>query len=315
MDWVAKGIAKRFDDIEAVSDLKFSLKKGSVIALLGRNGAGKSTTIRILASLIKADTGSFTFEGVDLLKETRRLRSLMGYVSQELALDKALTATEFMKFQAGIYHLKWKTVADQAIELLRAVNLFDDKDRRVQGYSGGMKRRLDLAAAMLNKPKLLILDEPTTGLDVEGREQIWQLIHQYRADGGSVILASHDFREVEELANEVLIMNKGVTAVQGPLENLQRDLGDYVVKAKLDDSSTNDHHQQIQSVLTDLDGLNRVMEIEDGTHFTLRSSASLHQTQDMVASAFDRKELKLMSMSMQIPILEDVYRFAVGGSL
>ena len=150
MSWKVEQLIKRYEDRCVVDQLHFDLEQGQCLALLGRNGAGKSTTIRMLTSLLQSDQGAFLYEGVNLFGQTKRLRQLVGYVSQELALDKTLTAVEFMKFHAGLYHLRWREVRERAAQLLDAVSLSAVINDRIQTYSGGMKRRLDLAAALLN---------------------------------------------------------------------------------------------------------------------------------------------------------------------
>lgn len=315
MEWIVEDLRKQFGDVQAVAGLSFRLASGSTMALLGRNGAGKSTSIRLLASLIKPDSGRFVFDGVDLLQDTHRLRAEIGYVSQELALDKTLTGLEFMKFQAGIYHLRWSQVAERADELLRAVDLSTVQQRQILTYSGGMKRRLDLAAALLNRPRLLILDEPTTGLDVEGREQVWTLIREFTGAGGSIILASHDFREVAELADQVLIMERGSTACQGELAELKQGLGHLVAQVKLAEFMTDALHQRVKRVLEGWDRVGKILETDEATLFTLITTEPLQQAQDAVAQRFAGQDVALNSLLVQAPSLEDVYRFAVGGQL
>ena len=223
---------KSFGDVHALRSLSFHLDSGKSVALLGPNGAGKSTAVKILVSLVKPDAGTYLWKDENLFAKPARIRDLVGYVSQELAMDKILTGAEFMRFCAGLLHLDWKVHRQRAHEILKLMGLEEAKTRKVGDYSGGMKRRLDLAAALLHDPKVLVLDEPTTGLDIEAKEQIWALVSNFVRNGGALILASHDFREVAELADEVLILQKGEVVRQGEPEALKQRLGAYIIRIK-----------------------------------------------------------------------------------
>ncbi len=304
-------LRKSYKDVHALKALDFDLPEGGAIALLGPNGAGKSTAVKILTTLVVPDEGRFLYDGRDLFSAPAEIRRLVGYVSQEMAMDKQLTGVEFMRFCAGILHLPWKQHGQRALALLEQMGLGEAGSRLVGTYSGGMKRRLDLACALLHDPKVLILDEPTSGLDLEAREKIWELIRAFMAKGGALILASHDFREVDELAREILILAKGEVIARGTPEGLRAELGRFFVRVKtrayMDEAA-------IAAVALALAGLAELQPCADEAHaaFIYRGQASMHDLQNRIHGALGLAGLPVFSLFVQQPDLEDVYRFATG---
>lgn len=306
-------LQKRYKDVEALSGLSFSLAPGKALALLGPNGAGKSTAIKILTTLVRPDAGKITWAGRDLRNDPAALRDLVGYVSQELAMDKVLTAVEFMRFTAGLLHLPWRVHRDRALALIDQLGLGEAKDRRVGEYSGGMKRRLDLAAALLHNPKVLILDEPTTGLDIEARELIWRLIEQFKADGGAVILASHDFQEVQHLADHVLILEQGKVGAQGGPEALKQALGRWIVRFSSHEFMDAAALSAAKAVFAEQAGY-RVLEQEERClALACSNDADMGAVHEHVFATATRAGLPVFSLNIQHPNLEDVYRFSLRG--
>ena len=297
----------------AVDNLNFAIEPGAGLALLGPNGSGKSTTIRTIVTLQKADSGRFLCTDWDTFEQPARLRDILGYVSQELALDKTLTGLETLRFQAGLRHLAWSSCQARALELLSKLDLESVKNQRVGTYSGGMKRRLDLACALISSPQLLVLDEPSAGLDIQGRELVWSLIRHFKANGGCLILASHDFQEVDALADQVLVMDKGQTKQHGPVSQLKANLAKAVVRLKTREFMDQAEMERIRQVLDHELGAPAGLA-EDQDYFVLfHQDESFHKLQDRVYQAFEKAKVPLFSLQVQQPSLEDVYRFAIGG--
>ncbi|CAM2008192.1 ABC transporter ATP-binding protein [Acanthopleuribacter pedis] len=313
MSLTVTDLQKSYKEVQALGGLSFKLEPGSSIALLGPNGAGKSTAIKILTTLVRPDSGRIEWGGKDLLKDPPALRDLVGYVSQEIAMDKVLTAVEFMRFTAGLLHLKWRDHRERALALIDQLGLREAQDRRVGEYSGGMKRRLDLATALLHNPRVLILDEPTTGLDIEARELIWRLIEQFKRDGGAVILASHDFQEVQHLADHVLILEKGVVKQSDAPDQLKQALGRWIVRLSTHEFMDKAAVDAARAVFAEQPGY-RVLEQETAClALACSSEADMGDIHRQVFAAATDAGLPVFSLNIQHPNLEDVYRFSLRG--
>ncbi|NDD44339.1 MAG: ATP-binding cassette domain-containing protein, partial [Synechococcaceae bacterium WB9_4xB_025] len=218
-------LEKAYGAVKALDGLSLTVPEGCLYGLLGPNGAGKTTTLRILATLLAPDAGSVSVAGVDALKDPRGVRRLLGYVAQEVAIDKILTGRELLQLQGDLYHLQ-RGVRDARIaELVQRLSMAEWIDRRCGTYSGGMRRRLDLAAGLLHQPRVLVLDEPTVGLDIESRAAIWQVLRELRQQGTTVLLSSHYLEEVEALADAMAIIDAGRVIAEGTPEALKQQLG------------------------------------------------------------------------------------------
>lgn len=314
MSWEIKKLSKSYKDVAALEDFNLSLPQGKIAALLGPNGAGKSTAIKIMVSLLRPDGGVFLENGKDLFNDSYALRRTVGYVSQEMAMDKALTGWEFMRFCAGILHLPWREVSGHAADLIKRLDLDAAKDRTVGKYSGGMKRRLDLASALLHRPRLLILDEPTNGLDLEARELIWNEIQQFVAEGGTVLLVSHDFREVDTLSDSITILQQGKVAASGTKAELCQRLGSYVVHMKSQAYMDAAAFEAMRRAFSDWgDRVKWLPDPEQGV-FAFRETAEMKELQDRIYETMRRSNLEVQALQLQRPDVENVYRFALGGA-
>ena len=201
--------------VTALQGLNLSVPRGSLYGLLGPNGAGKTTTLRILATLLAPDSGRVQVAGLDALADPRGVRRRLGYVAQEVALDKILSGRELLQLQGDLYHLDRSERDRRIAELVELLAMGDWIDRRCGTYSGGMRRRLDLASGLLHRPELLVLDEPTVGLDIESRAAIWQVLRQLRDQGTTVLLSSHYLEEVDALADRLAILEAGRVIAEG----------------------------------------------------------------------------------------------------
>ncbi|WP_418556993.1 ABC transporter ATP-binding protein [Phascolarctobacterium faecium] len=259
-----KNLTKRFGDRIAVAGIDLEIKSGEIFGLLGPNGAGKTTTVRILTLLSKKNSGSVKICGYDIEKDSERIKELIGVVPQHMSLDQDLTGRENLVLQARLHHLKNKAAMEQRInEILEFVELTDRADDKSRRYSGGMKRRLMIGMALLHKPKMLFLDEPTVGLDPQVRRKMWDLIRKMNEAGMTVLLTTHYIEEADQLCRRVAIMNRGrIIAVDTP-QKLKEKVGRVVVEHMEADGMINnffDNREQAASYVAGLDSNATVRE-------------------------------------------------------
>jgi ABC-2 type transport system ATP-binding protein len=218
----ARGIRKRFGDRVVLDDVDLDVESGTIFALLGPNGAGKTTLIRILATLLRPDAGTAVIAGHDLLADPGGVRGAISLTGQYAAVDDVLTGEENLRMMGRLRHLSRRQARARAAELLDAFALTDAGAARAGTYSGGMRRRLDLAISMITPPALLFLDEPTTGLDPRGRGRLWEVVRGLAADGVTVLLTTQYLDEADQLAGTVAVLHQGRIAAQGTPAELKR---------------------------------------------------------------------------------------------
>jgi ABC-2 type transport system ATP-binding protein len=221
----ATGIRKAYRAKPVLDGVDLAVPPGRIAALLGPNGAGKTTLIRILATLVRPDAGTATVAGHDLLADPVRVRRAISLTGQYAAVDDMLTGEENLRMMARLRHLTPRAARDRAAELLAAFDLADARRRRVKTYSGGMRRRLDLAVSLIARPELLFLDEPTTGLDPRSREQLWSAVKGLAADGVTVLLTTQYLAEAEQLADTIAVLHQGRIVAEGTAGQLKSGLG------------------------------------------------------------------------------------------
>jgi ABC-2 type transport system ATP-binding protein len=215
-----KGLQKSYKDLHVLKGVDFEVEKGSIFALLGSNGAGKTTIVKILTTLLNQDSGTATVNGFDLAARPDDVRQSISLTGQFVAVDEILTGRENLILIARLRHLKDpRPVAE---DLLNRFGLTDAADRRVSTYSGGMRRRLDIAMSLLGKPQLIFLDEPTTGLDPEGRLEVWKTVKELAKNGTTVFLTTQYLEEAEQLANRIAILHEGKIIANGTLADLKK---------------------------------------------------------------------------------------------
>ena len=252
-------LEKSYGTIPALRDLSLQVPEGCLYGLLGPNGAGKTTTLRILATLLAPDLGDVRIAGLDALKDQRDIRRLIGYVAQEVAIDKILTGRELLELQGDLYHLRPKQRNQRIDELIEMLGMDPWIDRRCGTYSGGMRRRLDLAAGLLHRPQLLILDEPTVGLDIESRAVIWNVLRDLRDQGTTVLLSTHYLEEVEALADRMAIIDAGTVIAEGTPNELKKRLGGDRVTLRVREFSNEQEAETIRDLLQPLDGVQNIV--------------------------------------------------------
>ncbi|MFA6601962.1 MAG: ATP-binding cassette domain-containing protein [Candidatus Paceibacterota bacterium] len=222
---VVKGLLKSFENLKVLEGIDFVVPKGEMLALLGPNGAGKTTTVRILSTLIKANGGEAYIEGVDVFKDPKKVRSLIGLTGQYAAIDEQLTGRENLVMIGELYHLGRKESEKRAQILLEQFDLLEAANRKSKTYSGGMKRRLDLALSLVATPPVLFLDEPTTGLDPRARQAMWNVIERLMKDGVTILLTTQYLEEADKLANRVAVLDHGRIIAQGTPDELKSKVG------------------------------------------------------------------------------------------
>jgi ABC-2 type transport system ATP-binding protein len=215
----------RNGEVKALDDLSLDVEEGTVLGVLGPNGAGKTTTVRILATLLKPDSGNATVAGIDVIKHPDKVRELIGLSGQYAAVDETLTGWDNLVMFGRLYHLGKSESIKRAEELLERFSLTDSARRPIKTYSGGMRRRLDLAASLIVQPKVLFLDEPTTGLDPRGRQEMWQVIQELVKGGVTLLLTTQYLEEADQLADEIAVIDHGKVIARGTSDALKKQVG------------------------------------------------------------------------------------------
>ena len=307
-------ISKAYGTVSALRELDLTVPEGCLYGLLGPNGAGKTTAMRILATLLAPDSGSVVVGGVDGLAQPRDVRQLMGYVAQEVAIDKILSGRELLQLQGDLYHLPRNDRESRIADLIDRLAMGDWIDRRCGTYSGGMRRRLDLAAGLLHRPRLLVLDEPTVGLDIESRSAIWQLLRQLVEGGTTVLLSSHYLEEVEALADQMAIIDAGRVIAEGSPDQLKQRLGGDRVTLRVREFSNADEATQVRALLEPLDGVRQVVVNRSqgfSLNLVIEGGAVIYQLRQTLEAA----GLPVFALAQSRPSLDDVYLQATGRTL
>lgn len=305
----AKGVS-----VPALNDLSLQVPAGSLYGLLGPNGAGKTTALRILCTLLAPDSGTVRVAGLDALADPRGVRRLLGYVAQEVAIDKILTGRELLQLQGDLYHLPRHQRDRRIAELIELMGMGDWIDRRCGGYSGGMRRRLDLAAGLLHSPQVLVLDEPTVGLDIESRAAIWQVLRQLRDGGTTVLLSSHYLEEVDALADHLAIIESGTVIAEGAPSSLKAALGGDRLTLRVREFSDASEAATVQALLRDCPGVRQVV-VNQAQGYSLNLVIENDGVVEQLRQQLTTADLPVFALAQSRPSLDDVYLQATGRTL
>jgi len=308
----ASGLVKRFPargdaaPVEAVAGIDLAVKEGEIFGFLGPNGAGKSTTVRVFTTLTKPTSGEARVAGLDIVRNAQAVRRIIGVALQEVGLDGRATGRELLELQAHLYGVGGGEPARRARELLDLVGLADAANRRIQTYSGGMKRRLDLASALVHKPRILFLDEPTSGLDPASRRTVWDEVRRLNdEDGITVFLTTQYLEEADELAQRVAIIDAGSIVAEGTPAELKGSIGADVVTITVPS-------EKIARAEKALAALKGVKEIRRHKHALTLFIADGSKAVAAVVRLLDEAKVQLDSITVASPTLDDVFLRATG---
>ncbi len=312
---LVQNLQKRYGSVEAVKDISFQVEPGEIFGLLGPNGAGKTTTLRILCTLSTPDAGRVEVSGISVVEHPRAVRQKLGYVAQEVALDKVLTGRELLQLQAALYHLP-KGVAKARIErVISLLNLEEWADKHTGTYSGGLRKRLDLAAGLLHAPDVLVLDEPTVGLDIESRFIMWDFLRQLRAAGTTVLITSHYLEEIDALANRVAIIDRGLVIAAGTPNQLKDQVGGDRVTLRIREFSPTEEAEQAKDLLQSLPFVQEVIiNSAQGNSLNLVVTPQ-NDALITIQQAINSAGLPTFGIAQSRPSLDDVYLAATGRTL
>lgn len=304
-----KGLTKIYSEHKVVDSIDFSIKNGKIYAIIGRNGAGKSTVLKILTTVLKPSSGEVILDGVDVVKEPLVARFKFGYVPQGGSVDEKLTGKENLYIQAKLYHMNAHSIKSKVDEVLHLTNLEKDSDRIVSEYSGGMKKRLEIACALINVPKILFLDEPTVALDVESRKEIWNYIKKLNKQlGMTVFLTTHYLDELEDVCDELIIMDDGKIVVSDTPMNLKRTMGEEIVEIVLSENFVNEY-EVISQKLESENFIKGIKNIDKKVILALEDAGKFISEIYKIISDLG---IEVHSISMKKVTLEDVYLSYVG---
>lgn len=302
-------LRKKFKATTAVNGVNLYLDQGESVGLLGPNGAGKSTTISMISTLLQPTSGDIRFKGADVLKEPDAIRPVLGVVPQEIALYEELTAYENMYFFGKTYGLTGEKLKNKIDEVLELVGLTDRKKERIKNYSGGMKRRINMAVSLMHEPELLIMDEPTVGIDPQSRSHILEMVRELnRKKGMSILYTSHYMEEVERLCDRVYIMDHGQIIASGTKEELKSILSS-------EDTILIEAHQKSEQFISQLNEhplIQQVVEVDQGYKVIVSKGDDLFADIFEIANA---SQVKVKGVHVQTPTLEDVFLHLTGRKL
>jgi ABC-2 type transport system ATP-binding protein len=300
----ANNLVKKYGEVIALDGLSLEVEQGTVFGLLGPNGAGKTTTVRVLTTLLSPDSGSAIVDGVDVLKDPVHAREIMGLSGQNASVDENLTGIENLIMLGRLFRLPKKEAVIRANDLLERFNLNDAAKRIVKTYSGGMRRRLDLAASLIAKPNILFLDEPTTGLDPRSRLMMWEVIQNLVNEGTTVLLTTQYLEEADQLAKKIAVIDKGKVIAQGSADELKTQVGGERIEVVVSLSQSQAAAQTLQSMSSG-------KVVVEGDHVQVPVSGGGVKVVEAVR-ALDIAKIEIKEIQLRRPTLDDVFLSLTG---
>jgi ABC-2 type transport system ATP-binding protein len=305
---LVEGLKKSFGEVQALRGIDLAVPRGTVLSVLGPNGAGKTTAVRILTTLLRPDSGRALVEGRDVVRDAPAVRRSIGLSGQSAAIQEELTGRENLEIIGRLYHLTKPRARSRAAELLERFDLMDAADRTAKTYSGGMQRRLDLAASLVGNPKVLFLDEPTTGLDPRSRLGMWEIIRSLVAGGTTLLLTTQYLDEADELADEIVVIDHGLVIAAGTAEELKSRVGGDVLEFTVPDRSRI------------LDAVSAVARIGEGEPHADRETGVVNvgvggRGSDALIEAvrsLDQGKVRTQGLALRRPSLDDVFLALTG---
>ena len=302
-----RGLKKNFGEVQALRGVDFDVEQGTVVGLLGPNGSGKTTIVRILSTLLKADSGTATVGSFNVATQESQVRGIIGLTGQYAAVDEYLTGRENLQLFGQLFHLSKKQASERADELLHRFDLSDAADRGIKGYSGGMRRRLDLAASLIGHPAVLFLDEPTTGLDPRSRLGMWDVIKDLVREGTTVLLTTQYLEEADQLASRSIVLDLGTVIAQGTSDELKSKVGGDRLEIAL--TSNADLQNGLQVLAGIASGQISTVELE--RKLVIPVSGGSRAVVDAVR-ALDEANIAIEDITLRRPTLDDVFLSLTG---
>lgn len=303
-----ENIKKYFKEVKAVDDISFKVQEGEILGLLGPNGAGKSTTISMISTLTKPDSGEIYYKNDSIIKKPKSIQKKLGYVPQEIALYPTLSGAENLEFWGRAYGLRGKELKERMKEISRIIGIDERLKDKVDKYSGGMKRRLNIGVALLHRPELVIMDEPTVGIDPQSRKYILDTVLQLNKEGMTVIYTSHYMEEVEYLCNKICVMDHGKVIAEGTQEQLVDMVSDKKqMHIKVDNIS-----EEVVNCLDNLAIVSKVKQKEDTLILTINKDKDAFK---QIIECFTDTQSNIISVDIKEPNLEAVFLHLTGRAL
>ncbi|WFB08282.1 ATP-binding cassette domain-containing protein [Streptomyces sp. LX-29] len=302
----AEGLVKRYGDFVALDGVDLEVPAGKVIGVLGPNGAGKTTTVRILSTLIRPDAGRATVGGHDVVRDPVRVRQLIGLTGQYASVDESLSGIENLVLIGRLLDLSKRAARARAAELLEQFSLTEAASRPISTFSGGMRRRLDLAASLVGRPQVIYLDEPTTGLDPHARNEVWDVVRQLVNDGSTVLLTTQYLEEADQLADSITVFDRGRVVAEGRPGELKRQVGGQIMQVRPTLAADVD---QVAQILTELTGTVPAREHNTGL---LTAPADDPLLVSALARRLDAAGISADEMGLRLPSLDEVFLALTG---
>jgi ABC-2 type transport system ATP-binding protein len=301
---LTKGIKKSFGDVNVLKGIDLKVERGTILALLGPNGAGKTTMVKILATLLKADAGEARIEGHHVFEDADKVRSVIGLTGQYAAIDEYLTGRENLRMMGRLYHLSKADATRRSEELLTQFDLLEAADRQSKTYSGGMSRRLDLAASLIASPPVIFLDEPTTGLDPRSRLAMWDIIKSLAAQGSTILLTTQYLEEADQLAHRIAVLDNGRIIAEGTSDQLKEKVGKERIELVFETPA------QLAKAQAALAADAAVVD-EKRRSLSIANDGAVHKLRQLLEK-LEKAKVNVESLSLHKPTLDDVFMKLTG---